>query len=73
MSHVLDEINVLTNLTTFIIHEKDRGSGHDTWDRCFAIVSTFPAIEDIEITQQGSSLPTLCFYPLYKLNNVISF
>ena len=73
MSHVLDKMNVLTNLTTFIIHEIDRGSGHDTWDRCFAIVSTFPAIEDIEIIQQGSSLSTLCFYPLYKLNNVTSF
>ena len=75
MSRILNEMDGLTNLTTLIIHEK----GHDTegsWSHCFAIISTFPAIEDIEITQSWRypyPLSTLCFYPLCKLNNMTSF
>lgn len=78
MTCVLNEMVVLTNLATLIIHETTHDSEHDTgrsWSRCFAIISTFPAIEDIEITQFELchySLSTLCFYPLYKLNNVTS-
>ena len=85
MSRILDEMNFLTNLTTLIIHETTDGSRHDTdtessWNRCFAIISTFAAIEDIEITQlepshrrHHYSLSTSCFYPLYKLANVTNF
>ena len=88
---VLDDMHVLMNLTTLLIRETQTtdDSWADTessWKRCFAIVSTFPAIEDIQIAQLERStsgwhhhhsnhyaLSTSCFYPLYKLNNVTSF
>ena len=82
ISCVLNEMNVLVNLTTIIIHETTDQSGPDTegaWKRCFAIISAFPAIEDIEITQLPASwrshyaLSISCFFPLLKLVNVTSF
>ena len=83
ISRVLDDMHVLMNLTTLLIHEKTDDLGRHTessWKRCFAIISTFPAIEDIQITQLEHSpwrnhyrLSTSCFYPLYQLNNVKSF
>ena len=77
-------MNGLTNLTTLIIHAHDAGT-EDSWQRCFAIISTFLAIEDMEITQSrlmphwhsavhgDCALSTSCFYPLYKLDNMTSF
>ena len=84
MSRVLDDMHVLMNLTTLLIEMTDY-SWEDTessWKSCFTIISTFPAIEDIQITQIDYSpwddhyvyaLSTSFFYPLYKLNNVKSF
>ena len=85
ISRVLENIHVLLNLTMLTIHEKTDEFGRNTessqaWNRCFAIVSTFPAIENIQVTQlehppwkNHYRLSTSCFYPLYKLNNVTSF
>ena len=86
ISRVLDDMHVLMNLTSLHIHEITDGSGQNTessWKRCFTIISTYPVIEDIRITQFGHSyyrhtgnsytLSTSCFYPLYKLNNITSF
>ena len=86
ISRVLEDMHVLTNLTTLLIHEKKVEFGRNTestessWKRCFAIISTFSAIENIQVTQFERSpwtshyrLSTSCFYPLYKLNNVTSF
>ena len=85
ISRVLDDMHVLMNLNTLLIHETTDDSWPDaesSWKRCFAIISTFPAIEDIQITQlerplwhhhNQYALSISCFYPLYKLNNVTSF
>ena len=86
ISRVLEDMHVLTNLTTLLIHEKKVEFGRNTectessWKRCFAIISTFSAIENIQVTQFERSprtshyrLSTSCFFPLYKLNNVTSF
>ena len=50
------------------------------WNRCFANISTFTAIKDIQINQSEDepmsrhyALSTSSFYPLYKLNNITSF
>ena len=71
------------NLTTLLIHKAYEVAWDETessWKRCFAIISTFPAIGDIKIIQLDSEpwsehypLSTSFFYPLYKLNNVTSF
>ena len=85
INRVLEYMHVLMNLTTLLIHEKTDDLGRHTensWKRCFAIISTFPAIENIQVTQLEHSpqrnndqyrLSTSCFYPLYQLNNVTSF
>ena len=80
ISRVLDYMYNLMNLTTLLIHDTDGGSWNETdnpWNRCFANISTFPAIEDIRITQSEDdryyALSTSSFYPLYKLNNMTSF
>ena len=84
ISRVLDDMRALMNLTTLLIHEKtdDLDLGRHTessWKRCFGIISTFPAIENIQVTQleysprRNHCLSTSCFYPLYQLNNVTSF
>jgi hypothetical protein len=83
ISRVLEDMRDLTNLTTLIIHEKPDDTGQHTessWKRCFAIVSTFHAIDNIQVTQVEHSswrnnyhLSTSCFYPLHQLNNVTSF
>jgi len=83
ISRVLEDMHVLMNLTTLLIHEKTDEFGRNTessWKRCFTIISTFPAIESIHVTQlehpswnNHYHLSTSCFYPLYKLNNLTSF
>ena len=80
ISRVLDYMYNLMNLTTLLIHDTDGGSWNETdnpWNRCFANISTFPAIEDIRITQSEDdryyALSISSFYPLYKLNNMTSF
>ena len=87
MSRILDHMNISTNLTTLIIDETtndDLNPEVDTdsfWKSCFATISTFSAIEDIEITQLDIRRPvdgycaisTSYLHPLYKLNNVTSF
>jgi hypothetical protein len=79
ISRVLDDMHVLMNLTTLQITADRDDSGHreSSWKRCFAIISTYSAIEDIRITHSPwnyhYALSTSCFYPLYKLNNITSF
>ena len=82
MSRVLDDMNILTNLTTLKIDETTNDPEVDTessWKSCFATISTFSAIEDIEITGKRCKfkgrplLSTSYFYPLYKLDNVTNF
>ena len=86
MSRVLDDMNTLTNLTTLIIDETTNNwhpevDTESSWKNCFTTISTFSAIEDIEINQLVTQYPvggycaisTSYFRPLYKLNNVTSF
>jgi hypothetical protein len=71
------------NLTTLLIrkaYEVEWDESESSGKRCFAIISTFPAIDDIKIIQLESEpwsehypLSTPFFHPLYKLNNVTSF
>jgi hypothetical protein len=85
ISRVLGGMKILMNLTTLIIYETiDDDSDPNTessWQSCFSIISTFLALEDIEITQLHSksswrhhyALSTSCLSSLYKLPNVTSF
>ena len=90
ISRVLGYMNILTNLTTLIIDEKTDDLNPEvdiesSWKSCFATISTFSAIEDIEINQLDIVFPdeapfdgycaisTSYLRPLYKLKNVTSF
>ena len=75
-------MHALMNLATLKIHEKTDGFGRKFLEaqRCFAIISTFPAIENIQVTQlehpplkNQYRLSTLCFYPLDPLDKSTSF
>ena len=86
ISRVLEDMHLLMNLTTLLIHEKTDEFGRNTessWNRCFSIISTFPAIENIQVTQLEHPHPprnilshyrlsTSCLYPLHKWSNVTS-
>ena len=83
ITRVLGGMNILMNLTTLIIYETTDDSDPNTessWQSCFSIISTFLALEDIEIIQSHSAdrwyhyaLSTSCLSSLYKLPNVTSF
>jgi hypothetical protein len=83
IDRILNEMNGLANLTTLKINEAwDGWAGNSTdssWRSSFQAISTFSAIEDIEIThalnrprgQYVLSISTLA--PLFRLDNMKSF
>ena len=83
IDRILNEMNGLANLTTLKIDEMwDGWAGNSTdssWRSSFQIISTFSAVEDIEIThapnrprgQYVLSIPSLA--PLFRLDNMKSF
>ena len=81
ISCILDELKGLTNLTALKINKIWDGrmgsSVESAWNSSFEVISTFSAVEDIEITldlNRGQNSHMACsFAPLFKLENMKSF
>ena len=78
INSILSEMEGLSSLTTLEIDELWDGWTNSTtensWRCCFEVISTFSVVENIEITPRNQSvLSASCLFPLFKLDNVISF
>ena len=80
ISRILDEMKGIANLTTLKIDESGAGnSTGSSWRSSFEAISTFSALEDIEITHTlnrsfGQYILSVHFLaPLFRLDNMKSF
>ena len=77
ISCVLDELKGLTNLNVLKIHEIRDGTGVSAWNSSFKVISTFSAVEDIEISRllvrfrRGHYIHSArSLAPLFRLDNL---
>ena len=85
ISCILNELRGLTNLNALKIHEMQDGSvdfsADSFWNSSFEVISTFSAVEDIEITQDFDPFlaghrythSACSLAPLFRLDNLKSF
>jgi hypothetical protein len=80
INRILNELNGLTNLSALKIDEVWDGFLNSSWGSSFEVISTFSAVEDIEITQDVLNRPrgqhmlsASSLAPLSRLDNLKSF